>query len=220
MKKVIPLILALILCITLCACDKGEDALLGAWYSDTEGIIIIFSESGNMRTCIVDCSYNANPTVGIHDEKYTLVAGAQLETYSTDGSLNVIYAYDINGDVLNLSLTSSDYSISLTKVKKSSTSKDLLLGEWRLLSMGYVESPSYQYWKYNVTFYSDGTFISKHRDYVTDDEITTNSRYTTIHNGSTIEMEFTTYSYWDYEFLSDDVMLVTTENSELLYIAQ
>jgi len=33
-------------------------------------------------------------------------------------------------------------------------------------------------------------------------------------------MEFTTSSYWDYEFVCDDVMLVTIDNSQLLYIAQ
>lgn len=246
MKKAISLILVLLLCLPLGACgyenegiettgvkeentsqdghkntqEEKSNSLLGAWYSDAEGIVIFFSESGNMTTCLVECAYNDNPTVGIHDEKYKLGEKNQLETYGANGDLNVIYDYKINGDILNLSLTSANYNISLNKASKSTQFEEPLVGQWKLLSMGYVESPSYQYWKYDVTFYSDGTFVSKHEDYVTGDEKITNSRYRIIHDGSTIEMEFTTYSYWDYMFLSNDVMLVTTENSQLLYIAQ
>ncbi|MBO4938962.1 MAG: hypothetical protein J6C98_08215 [Oscillospiraceae bacterium] len=233
MQKVISLILVLLLCVSLMGCTAGDnsieatnneekdtDALVGAWYSDFDGIVTIFTETGKMKSYRIECNYNDNPTILSLEESYTLKENNQLETYNPEGDWLFVYDWKIEGDTLTLSETLSNDEIILKKVNKSEQNADLLIGQWKLLSMGYVDSPSYQYWKYDITFYSDGTFISKHKDYYTEEEKTTNSRYTIINDGSTIQMEFTTYSYWTYEFLCDDVMLVTTENSQLLYIAQ
>ena len=89
-----------------------------------------------------------------------------------------------------------------------------------IVKHGLVDSPSYQFWKYDITFYADGTYVSKHEDYVTGEEMINNGNYAIIHDGRTLEMGVTIVFYWDFEFLSDDIMLVTTDNSQLLYIAQ
>lgn len=117
---------------------KEENKLLGSWYSDAEGVVVVFSEQGKMETYIIECEYNENPTVEILTEQYDLLEDSKLETYCLDGSLNVIYNYSINEDVLSLSLDSSDYSdsIILNKVKRSTLSDNPLVGQWKLLSMG------------------------------------------------------------------------------------
>lgn len=199
---------------------EESNELLGSWYSDAEGIVVIFSESGDVKSCILECRYNDNPTIEIFTEKYNLVEGNQLEIYSSDGSMKTMYNYNINEDVITLSVDSSDYDFSLNMVKRSILSENLLVGQWKLLSMGYIDSPSYKYRKSDVTFYSDDTFVSKYEHPVTEEQITTNDYYFIIHDGRTIETGSVFASYWDYGFLSDDIMLVTTDNSELLYIAQ
>lgn len=250
MKKALSLLLAFVMCLSLCACggrdenivatgtkegsnnqegikssqEKTDNNLLGAWYSDEEGIVLIFTESGEVLSYEIECSYNDNPKVNLFEEKYKTVNRNQLETYNSNNKLNSVYDFNINGDSLFLSLNSSGndqaYQMTLHRAKKTTQSKDPLVGQWKLLSMGYCESPSYQHWEYDVTFYSDGTFVSKRIDYYTE-ERTTNSKYSIIHDGNTIEMIFSISShYWDFEFLCNDVMLVTTENSQLLYIAQ
>ena len=64
--------------------EKEENELLGSWYSDAEGVIVVFSEQGKMETYIIEWEYNENPTVEILTEQYNLIEDSQLETYYLD----------------------------------------------------------------------------------------------------------------------------------------
>ena len=51
MKKTISLLLALVLCLSLCACDTlsgAEKAVIGAWIMDGEYDVFVFSEDGKV----------------------------------------------------------------------------------------------------------------------------------------------------------------------------
>lgn len=220
MKKVF-LVLLSIFVLSLCACSSNNE-LIGTWYSDSEGIVIIFTESETIEAYRIDTSVSdyGNPSVLSHTETYKVIDGKQIETYSTNGVLSTVYDYSIKGNTLRLTDNISTSKLTLQKASRSDGSGNKIVGHWKLLSAGYWDAPAYKYWKYDVVFYSDGTFVSKHKDFITEETKTTNSNYTLINDGRTLKMEFTTYSYWDFEFLSDSVMLVSTENSKLLYIVQ
>jgi len=183
MKKVISLILAFLLCLSLSACSeegsdikvtnnevtnnevKASNALVGTWYSDSDGIVINFSETGKINCYYAECNDNDNPSIQRLHQSYTLKEDNRLETYSQDDTQTGTYDWKVDGDILILLEIPSNYEIILQKVNRSEQSANLLVGRWKLLSMGHIDSPSYQYWEYDVTFYSDGSFVSKHIDY-------------------------------------------------------
>lgn len=48
MKKLLLLFIFLISTTLLCSCEKQEKILTGAWYSNSDGTVYIFSEDGEL----------------------------------------------------------------------------------------------------------------------------------------------------------------------------
>lgn len=196
---------------------KQQNELVGAWYWNSRGRVVVFTDDGIWTSLKIDCS-NEGPYLELYgSQEYNITDSNRLIAYSNEYFYeDAEYEFTVDGNTLNL--FDADYPdvLSFTKAQRSTQTTDPLIGSWRLLSVGYVDNPAYDYQYSDLTFYADGTYVSKR----TNEEKTTNGTYSIIHDGATLEMAGIFYEYWDYEFIGNDVMLLSSENCQLVYYIQ
>ena len=61
MKKTISLLLALVLCLSLCACGNSKNPIIGEWISD-QGVTVAFYEDGTCTVGDVEATWSYDET--------------------------------------------------------------------------------------------------------------------------------------------------------------
>ncbi len=109
MKKTLCVILAvLLIAVSLCACGRGGNSIIGSWSGTAEGIAVTmtFEDDGTGVMSALG---------GLASEEFTYTIEGETITVKTGDDDAEVFGYAIDGDTLTL--TADDEVLTLTKVK-------------------------------------------------------------------------------------------------------
>ena len=217
MKKSL-LVCVILMSLTLfCACERSENDLIGAWYNESERMVLIFSDGGKLTRYNISISWRSNPEIHTSSFKYNLTGDNQIAVTGDGSPASATYTYQVSGNSLQLSENGA--SFRLTRAKKTTKATNKIVGQWHLIGVENSGDTNYKRHLYEITFYSDGTMRGK-KDNQWNETETVSGTYSFLHDGTTLQMAYPIAEESAVNFPCDDVMILHTYTGELLYIAQ